>query len=154
MLIPPWYDNQIAGYAFAVDAHHPPIAIHDPNTGYFLVRSSDGKGSFLQLILTQDRKLVSGLSVHDSYDRSGTDRMEWRHLRKLTTGRGIPIGTTRHHVLAILGRPTSITRIGRHHEYIEYDYQSASGGVELIEAYTFKRQTLLQIEFTRELTDY
>jgi len=151
---PSWYDQKLAGYLLLFDERHDVVAVSDPKSGYFLVRSAECDGALLSLVLTRDRKMVSemGFKVPNYKTKeAGEQKILIKPIPSLSTGKGVTIGDSPDQVRQRLGPPTKTKHTGGRKQFVElvYTWKSGKGEDEtdIEETYTFKGGKLIEIEF-------
>lgn len=155
--LPHWFDKTLAGYAFAYDQKHEPVAIYDPKTRFMLLRDVECDGADLTLLLTRDRyeMLQYGFLAPDFRPAGKHDegqKMKVKPLTSLSTGKGVTIGDSPEQTVAKLGRPKKIDKTGRNKQYLNYRYSWTRGrgedGTQYDQTYTFKGGKLIEVMFT------
>jgi len=155
---PGWMDWTLAGYSFAYDDKHRPIAVRDPKTGFYLVRDVVCDGGILTLLLTRDHKLAGQYALEDANgDQDVNDAIAQKALPNLATGHGLRMGDSEARMNELLGKPGSRTIEGDRDQFTVYHYKwnVPAASVKDVdssyeEKYTFKKGQLIEIEFDRD----
>jgi len=159
---PKWFDTTLAGYAFKYDEKHSMAGVHDPKTGFYLMRNVECDGGVLILTLTRDRNIVTGNGykvlgfVPKTHD-NGSLQLTEKPLPSLATGHGIRIGDSPAKIRAKLGAPTKIGRSGARKQWTDWHYVWRTGEhdetLKYEQRYTFKAGKLIEVEFSRVMDD-
>ncbi len=157
---PAWMDRLLAGYALKYDQKHSVTGIHDPKSGFYLIRDVECDGGVLIVTLTRDRNIVTGNGykvvgfVPKTHDNGSLQLVE-KALPNLSTGKGIAIGASTSRVRSRLGRPTKIGHSGARRQWLDWTYIwiNKKEDVKYTERYTFKANKLIEVEFSRLAND-
>ena len=152
--MPQWFDNMLAGYAFASDERHKDVAVRDPKSGFYLVRDLECDGADISLVLTRDRKRIANdVANTASVGDSGLPTLVAKPLRNLSTGKGISIGDSESKMRSILGRPSSFELDGNRKQFRVFTYHWTDRGgemtAEVAQIYIFKKGRLIEIDFAQ-----
>ncbi len=148
--------QELAGYALLSDRTHEPTVVHDPKSGFFLLRQSECDGGLLTLELTRDHHdLPPDLAEFASWEGQGHIKFPIeKPLPSLKTSKGVSIGDTPAKLTQLLGKPKKIEPSGERAQYTDYVYKRRGGrgerDAEYTETYTFKHGLLIQILFFRD----
>ena len=155
--VPAWMDWQLAGYSFSYDDTHRPVAVHDPKTGFYLVRDVECDGGTLTLLLTRDHQLAAENAAIDANSENEADNIAQKRLPNLATGHGLRMGDSESRMKELLGKPDSEDIEGSRDQYVVYRYNWVDHSpnrndpdTSYEQKYTFKKGTLIEIEFTRD----
>lgn len=152
-LQPAWFDSNIAGYAFAYDSTHSPIAVYDPVRKYYVMREVECDGGVLELTLTKDRNVMAdyGFFVPNFQPKdreNGTRTVTVKPISSLRTGKGVAIGDSIAAVRKRLGKGGHLTKEGRFVNLV-YSWRNRADAQQYEERYTFKGGALIEIQFSR-----
>jgi len=149
---PAWFDTTLAGYKFAYDEKHGSIAVHDPKSGFFLVREIECDGGLVSLLLTRDRKVVAdnGFSVTGySASDSVLPKVVEKPLPSLSTGKGLSIGDSEAKLKALYGKPKSVQFEGNAKQFRVCSYKLKTDA-DYEARYTFKVGKLIEVSLFRD----
>jgi len=150
---PRWFDTTLAGYKFAYDEKHAPVAIYDPKSHYILIRVVECDGADLTLLLTRDRYEVTDMGFAIPGFKKQPETPEFtttvKALPSLSTGKGLQIGDSVAKVRRRLGAPGKTEVTGARKQFLSYKYSFAAGesddSREYDETYVFKAGKLIEI---------